>query len=148
MSKTHKQIQVLIDVLEDVEDVEDDATSARDGAGHGGAAHASAVDRLGIDIKSLAAGLREKVRAADASDRKARFAAASAAYASELERLAQRKPEPPRSRAEQLGVLAALLAKAPSGQPLAMHFHKYESASDEEIGETIRSLRHLLEEDD
>ena len=42
----------------------------------------------------------------------------------------------------------ALLARVPQGQSIAMHFLKYEEASDDELDELIRSLRHLLGEDD
>lgn len=102
------------------------------------------VKRLGIDVNDMAAKLRAKVAAADAADRKQRFDDAAAAYAHEVERLERRKAEPKRPRAEQLVVLQALLAKAP--QSVAMHFHKYESASDDELAELVRSLRHLLNE--
>ena len=91
---------------------------------------------------------RRSGRAADAADeRKKRIDEARAAYAKESERWSSRKPEPKRSRDEQLVVFRALLAKAPP-QALAMHFLKYESASEEELAESIRSLRDLLGDED
>lgn len=102
------------------------------------------VARLGIDVKDMAQKLRAKVADAADVDRKRRIDDARAAYAKELERLERRKSEPKRPREEQLVVLQALLHRAP--QSVAMHFHKYESASDEELAELVRSLRHLLDE--
>jgi hypothetical protein len=96
------------------------------------------VKRLGIDVKNMAKSLRAKVADADIAD-------ARVAYAKEIERLERRKMEP-RPRTEQLVVLQSLLKRAP--QAVAMHFHKYESASDEELAELVRSLRHLLGEPD
>lgn len=135
-SKTRDQLQRVVEALED-EGV--DAKEARDTAA-----------RLGIDVKDMAAKLRAKVNASldatEAAERKQRIDDARTAYARELERLERRKAEPKRPRAEQLVVLQSLLARAP--QSVAMHFHKYESASDDELAELVRSLRHLLDEPD
>jgi hypothetical protein len=131
-TKSRDQVKRLVEALED-ESV--DAKEARD-----------TVARLGIDVKAMAAKLRAKVAAADAEERKQRIDDARAAYAREVEKLERRKAEPIRPRAEQLVVLSALLARAP--QSVAMHFHKYESASDDELAELVRSLRHLLDEPD
>jgi hypothetical protein len=134
MSSTKSRDQ-LNRVVEALEDESVDAKEARD-----------TVARLGIDVKDMAAKLRAKVAAADADDRKQRIDEARAAYARELEKLERRKAEPKRPRAEQLVVLQGLLQRAP--QSVAMHFHKYESASDDELAELVRSLRHLLDEPD
>jgi SOS response regulatory protein OraA/RecX len=132
-SKTRKQIEDVITALDDAP-IDDETAN-------------ETVRKLGIDVKTLAQELRAKVADADAIDRKKRIDDARTAYAQELERLERRKTEPKRSREDQLGVFRALLAKAPP-QGLAMHFHKYESASDEELDELIRALRHLLGENE
>jgi hypothetical protein len=131
-SKTKEQVEAVVDALDDVPIDPKDARET--------------VTRLGVDVKSLAAGLRAKVAAADEADRKRTIEAARIAYAREIEQFERRKVEPLRPRAEQIVVLQALLAKAP--QSVAVHFHKYESASDDELGELIRALRHLLNEDE
>ena len=96
----------------------------------------------------MALGLRAKIAAADEADRrKKRIEDARAAYAAELERLERRRQEPRRPRDEQVSILQALLARAPGGN-VAIHFHHYESATDDELAELIRSLRHLIGEDD
>lgn len=124
-SKTKKQLENVVDALDDVPIEPKDA--------------AKVVAQLGIDVNRMAANLRAKVAAAAIAD-------ARAGYAREIERFERRKAEPKRPRAEQLVVMHALLAKAP--QNVAMHFHKYEEASDDELAELIRSLRHLLDEDE
>ncbi len=132
-SNSRKHLEHLTEALDDVPI--DDHDVAR------------TVGQLGIDVKSLAEELRQKVKDADAAERRQRIDAARAAYAREVERLERRKAEPRRPREEQLVVFRALLAKAPA-QGLAMHFLKYESASDDELAELIRSLRDLLGEDE
>lgn len=133
MSTTRRQIEHIVEAL--------DETPA------GGDADRETVERLGVDVPALAAQIRGRIAAADAKDQKQRVEDATQAYARELERLERRRTEPARSREAQIGVLKALLAKAPR-DAISMHFHKFESASDEEIDELIRSLRHLLGEDD
>jgi hypothetical protein len=127
MSSTKTTKKQLSDIEEALDDAPIDPKDANE-----------TVKRLGIDVKSMAANLRAKVANADIAD-------ARTAYAKEIERLERRKMEP-RPRAEQLVVLQSLLKRAP--QAVAMHFHKYESASDEELAELVRSLRHLLGEPD
>lgn len=129
-TKSKEQLNRIVEALEE-EAV--DAREARD-----------TVQRLGIDVKDMAAKLHARVAAADDAERKKRIDEARGAYAKELERLERRKAEPKRPREEQLVVLQSLLARAP--QSVAMHFHKYESATDEELAELVRSLRHLLGE--
>lgn len=147
-TKSHERLNRLVEALE--EDAID-AQEARD-----------TVARLGIDVMDMAAKLRATIAAAsapnaepgastraaatDAAARRQRFDEARRAYARELELFESRKAEPTRPRAEQLVVLQSLLARAP--QSVAMHFHKYESASDDELAELVRSLRHLLDEPD
>ena len=115
------------------------------------------VARLGTDIPALAAALRAKVAAADTNEgahasnddaaRQRRIDDARRGYAAELERIERRKNEPIRDRVAQLATFRALLAKAPAGA-VSMHFHKYEAATDEELAELVRALRHLLGEED
>lgn len=108
------------------------------------------VDRLGIDVKEMAAGLRARVAAADVADaaeRKKRIDDARAAYAAEVTRLEERRVAGKRTREENLSLVRTLLVKAPP-EAVAVHFHKYESASDEELEELVHALRHLLGEDD
>lgn len=123
MSSTKKKLESLAEALDDV--------PAEPTAG-------------GHDIAGLAAKLRAQVAAADARDREARFQKARAAYAAEVEALERRRIAT-RPRAEQLVIYEALLQRAPQA---AMHFHKYASATDEELAELIRSLRHLLGDDE
>lgn len=131
--KTRQKIEAVVDALDDAPI--DDATARE------------TVAKLGIDIRSLASKLRTQIAKADATDRKERFADARAAYADELERLEQRKIDRKPTREEQLVVFRGLIAKAPDGS-VAAHFHKYEAATDDELAELIRGLRHLLGEDE
>jgi hypothetical protein len=133
MTKSRREIEALVDALDDVPI---DAEHVRE-----------KVAELGIDVPAMAARIRAKIAAADAADRKKRFADASAEYTSAVERLASRRPEPKRERAAQEAIFKALVAKAPP-QAVAMHFHRYESATEDELAEMIRVLRHLLGEDD
>jgi hypothetical protein len=132
-SSTKKDIERIVEAMDD-EPIDDDKAK-------------ETVAALGIDVKQMAAGLRAKVAAADAADRKRTFEAAQAAYAAEVERLERRKHEPKRSRDENLLAFRSLLAKVPP-ERVAMHFLKYEAASDEELEELLRALRHLLGEDE
>lgn len=120
---TKQQLEAVIEALDDAPIDPKDAQAT--------------VAKLGIDVTRMAAALRAKVAAAA-------IARARTDYAAEVERFERRKPEPRRPRTEQLVVMQALLAKAPTG--VAMHFLKYEEASDDELAELIRSLRHLLNE--
>jgi hypothetical protein len=131
--KNRREIELLVDALD-----EEPEESERD----------DAVRRLGIDVKVWAAEIRTRVSSAAAAARQQRFAAARSAYESDLGRLAQRRVEPERSVEEQRRVLRGLLARAPAGAAAAVHFHKFEEATTEELAEMIRSLRHLLGEDD
>jgi hypothetical protein len=132
--KTRRQIENLVEALDDVPvAVEDEARDVRS---------------LGIDIPALAKKIRAKVEEADAQDREHRYHEARKAYASEVDRLEQ-QPDPAKlDRAALRATFRALMARVPRGTQLAAHFHKYESARDEALVEMIRSLRHLLGEDD
>lgn len=116
------------------------------------------VARLQIDVKAMASSIRDRIAAArppsDDEARKRRFDEAQRAYAAEIERMERRKieggPQKP-TREERLEVFQGLLERARVREPSAlvgMHFHKYESASDDELAELIEALRHILGEGD
>lgn len=162
-SRSLAQLEALTSALDDVPVTDEEA--------------AETVAALGIDVPALAAGLRARIaeriaarvgesavpnsppapteegprqRAlADEAKRESarKIEAARAAYAAELERLARRRSEKGKDRDALLVTFGHLLAKAPPNT-VAMHFHKYEAASDDELAELIRALRHLLDEDD
>ena len=133
MKKTRRDIEAVVEALDDLPIEPEEA--------------ALVVKSLGIDVKQLASKLRGAVTDADERDRKKRFEEASLAYAAELERLERigrverQAPLPPRE--VQLATMRQLLQRAPQ-QSVSMHFHKYETATDEELAELIRSLQHLL----
>lgn len=81
-TKSKEQLNRIVEALEE-EAV--DAREARD-----------TVQRLGIDVKDMAAKLHARVAAADDAERKKRIDEARGAYAKELERLERRKAEPKR----------------------------------------------------
>lgn len=159
---TKEQLEAIVDL---VDPSPEDADATLDAAGGVEDPNEVAL-RLGIDVAAMAKGIRERILAAedrdhevtpsdretkDSSDRKKRIDDARAAYAREVERLERRKAQAlrdaTRTRDEQLVVFQALLAKAPP-ELLGVHFHKYESASKEELDELIHGLRHLLNEED
>lgn len=137
MSDTKKKLESLAEALDDAPIDEEEARAE--------------VARLGVDVKGLAARLRATVaKAGEATAREAqqdKVEEARRAYAAEVERLERRKLETKATREEQLVTFRALLARAPR-ESVAVHFHKYESATDEELSEMIRALRHLLGEDE
>lgn len=135
---THpRDIDKVVEALAD-EPVDDEAARAE-------------VARLRIDVKAMAGAIRDRIAAKDEEElRKERFAEAQRAYVDEIERMERRKieggaHEP--TREERLAVFQALLKRAPLSALVGMHFHKYESASDDELAELIEALRHLLGED-
>jgi hypothetical protein len=133
--KPKQDIEALIEALDDVP--VDDA-DARD-----------PVKRLGIDVKQWAGAIRQRVAAADESDRAVRFAEARRAYAADAERYEAKKSEPRRSVEEQRATMRALMARIPRESGAAVvHFHKFEEATEEELAEMIKALRHLLKEDE
>lgn len=132
--KKSEELQRLVDDLEDAP-LDDEAVRAIN-------------ERLGGDISQMAANVRAMIANADARDRAERFQEARRAYAAELERFDRRPLTPRRTRSEREATFRALLAKAPAQAAVAMHFHKYESATDEELEQLIRALRHLLGEDE
>jgi len=107
-----------------------------------------AVRRLGIDTKAWAANIRKRVATANEAEKKERFDEARRAYQSDLEKLNARKAEPVRSLAEQRAELKRLIARAPREMTASMHAHKFEEATEKEVAEMIRSLRHLLGDDE
>jgi hypothetical protein len=133
MTKTRKELEALNEALDDV------PTDAADDR--------AVVEALGIDVEKMAAEMRAKIAEADRRDREERVAEARRAYAEEVEQLERRRIEAKPTREEQLAVFRSLVARAPA-QAVAMHFHKYESATDDELAELIRALRHLLGEDE
>jgi seryl-tRNA synthetase len=133
-SKTKREIELLVKALDDEPLTDQDAHEV--------------VRRLGIDTKAWAADIRKRVVDANDADRKERFEVARRAYTSELEQLSARKPEPTRSIAEQRAEVKRLLARAPREMAASVHAHKFEQATEEELAEMIRSLRHLLRDDE
>jgi hypothetical protein len=127
------EVENVIEALDDVPIADEDAKAV--------------IAKLGIDdaeLKSLAASMRSKVSTRIS---KAKIQDAREAYAKEIERLESRtRKSARRSREEEVAHFEVLLAKAKSRAPagVALHFLKYESASDEELSELIRSLEHLL----
>ena len=132
-SKERREIELLAEALDAVPD---------DAEGH------ETVERLGIDVKSWAAGIRGRVAAAVADERRRRFAGATAAYETDLEAYGRRSPEPKRSKERQQLLLRELIARVPPAEAASVHFHKFEEATDDELAEMIRAVRHLLGEDD
>jgi len=133
--KGKKPIEALVEALDDVPLDEADAGNA--------------AQRLGIDVKKWAGAIRQRVAAADESDRAARFNEARRAYADDAARYDAKKPEPKRSVEEQRATMRALMARIPrASATAAVHFHKFEEATEEELAEMIKALRHLLNEDE
>ncbi len=133
-SKTRAEIERLVECLDDVPETDVEARNA--------------VERLGIDVGTWAAAIRAKVGVAEAANRRARFAEAEAGHVAETRRLAARRSEPLRSVDELRYEVRALVAQAPRERVVSMHFHKFEEATAAELAEMLRSLRHLLDEDD
>jgi hypothetical protein len=50
------------------------------------------------------------------------------------------------SISDQMAIMKSLLARAPTNT--AIHYHKFEEATADELAEMIRALRHLLGEDE
>jgi hypothetical protein len=129
-SKTRTEIERLVEALDEVavSDVEAQET----------------VKRLGIDTKAWAGSVRAKITAAETARRQARFAQAEHDYRAEAKRLESQVSEPGRSVDEQRRRVKALIARAPRETTVSMHFHKFDEATEEELAEMIKSLRHLL----
>ena len=133
--KKKDDIKALIEALDDVPV---DEQEGRD-----------AVKRLGIDVKKWAGAVRQRVAAADEADRARRFDDARQAYREDAARYDAKKAEPKRSIDESRGVMRALIARVPrEGAAAVAHFHKFEEATEEELAEMIKALRHLLNEDE
>jgi hypothetical protein len=134
MTRSRREIEALVEALDDVPVDEADAKAT--------------VKALGIDVGALAATIRAKIAAADAADRERRYHEARKAYADEVERLERRRIAPEADREALRATFRSLMARVPAETRASAHFHKYEAASDEELVELIRALRHLLGEDD
>jgi hypothetical protein len=132
--KDRREIELIVAALDD--ELPDDAEGQE------------AVRRLGIDVKSWAASIEGRIASARAEARKRRFELAATDYQRDLEALGQRRPERRRSKDEQQRILKELIARAPRSTVASVHFHKFEQATEDELGEMIRTLRHLLGEDD
>lgn len=118
--------------------LDDEPTTDEDGR--------EAVKRLGVDVGAWAASIRSSVSQADKEKRRDRFAAADAARRAELDRLSSKASMPSGALGELRETLKDLLARAPQGA--AVHALKFEEATAEELAEMIRSVQHLLDEDD
>jgi hypothetical protein len=133
--KEKDDIRALVEALDDVPI---DEQEGRD-----------AVKRLGIDVKKWAGAIRQRVASADGADRVRRFDDARRAYREDAERYDAKKAEPKRSIEESRAVMRALIARVPrESAAAAAHFHKFEEATEEELAEMIKALRHLLNEDE
>lgn len=124
-------------VIEALDDVPVDEQEGRD-----------AVKRLGIDVKKWAGAIRGRVAAADDADRSRRFDEARRAYREDSVRYSAEKSEPKRSIEESRAVMRSLIARIPREGAAVVHFHKFEEATEEELAEMIKALRHLLNEDE
>jgi hypothetical protein len=132
--KKKDDIEALVEALDDVPVDEEEGRDA--------------VKRLGIDVKKWAGALRQRVAAADETDRARRFDDARRVYREDAARYEAKKAEPKRSIDESRAVMRALMARVPrEGAAAVAHFHKFEEATEEELAEMIKALRHLLNED-
>jgi DNA-directed RNA polymerase specialized sigma24 family protein len=106
------------------------------------------VQRLGIDVKKWTGTIRQEIEKADREDRVQRFDAAKRSFEAESARYSAKASEPKRSLEAQQIEMRSLLARVPRDAAAAVHFHKFEEASAEELAEMIKALRHLLGEDE
>ena len=132
--KVRKEIDALIEALDDAPISEADGREA--------------VERLNVDVKVWARSVRERVADAEKAVRSRRFEVARQAYTTERASFEAKRAEPKRSLQEQRSVLRELVARVPRESATAVHFHKFDEASAEELAEMIKALRHLLGEDD
>ncbi len=104
------------------------------------------MSRLGIDVGELAGKLRMQAAQADAANERS-ASTKHGAYAAEVEALERRRLSPPNPETSSSPCSERSLqgASATGGCSLPQ---KYESATDEELAELIRALRHLLGEDE
>lgn len=107
---------------------------------------AEVVRALGADIPAIAARLRAKIAAAPATEEARKRAELRRAY--ERERAAATTAaEPVRPRAEQLAIIRGLLARA-GERAVALHYRKFDEATDEELADLVTTLRRLVADDD
>ena len=129
MSKLRPNIQGLVELLDDLaldDDLVRDEVAAMD-----------------LDVEAWATEMHAKEEATATAERARAYEAAQTAYREEAARFAQRAREPRRDKTAQLAVLRALVARAPAA--VAVHFHKFESASEDELAAMIAKLRYLLD---
>lgn len=106
----------------------------------------NAVKALGIDVSALAMRLKAQVDDQDRLDRAARFAQLEAERQTDLLRLRTTDLVEGASRQRMLGMMTSLIQKA--GSSASVHYMKFEEATDEELAEMIRSLKHLVSDGD
>lgn len=132
-SKKRDEIHRIVEALDDVP------------LGEGG----DAAKRLGIDVKKWAGAIRDRIAVADRDDRARRFEAAQRAFSEDVARYDARSSEPRRSIEENRRIMRDLVARVPRESGTAtVHFHKFEEATEDELAEMIKALRHLLGEDE
>lgn len=132
MSKLRPALQRLVDLLDDLP-LDDDLVRDE-------------MKSMNMDVDAWAAEVSAREAAAAAQERTAVFEAADSAYRDELSRFEARPVRPRLDKNAQLALLRKIVAKAPAG--VAMHFHKFESASEEELAAVIDKLRYLLDDDE
>jgi hypothetical protein len=130
--KTRRELELLADALDEAEPTPEEI--------------AGTVARLPVTPAKWAVDIRGRIAAADEADRQARFEQSRRGYRNEVRRLDARKPEPVRPIHEAQLIIKDLMARAPAG--VSVNFLKYENATEEELAEMIRALRHLLGEDE
>lgn len=129
-------LSLLADALDDADDPVDDAEAQ------------AFTRRIGLNVESLAASFRARIAAADADDRAKRFAEAQRTFEAESASYAARPREPRRSLEAQRAELSRLRERIPQGSPASVHFLKFEEATEDEVAEMIKALRHLLGDDE
>jgi hypothetical protein len=132
-SKTRKEIEQLVEALDDVPITDEEARRV--------------TTSLGIDVKAWAGDIQARVAAAQDAALANRVAEARVEYQRESRRLEARKAGPSDPVVQQQ-VLRDLLARVPADQQATLNWHKFQEATPEEVAELIRSLRHLLGDDD
>jgi hypothetical protein len=134
-AKKKQEIETLIEALDDVPIDEAEGREA--------------TKRLGIDVKKLAGSIRDRIAVADGTDRARRFDDARQVYREHAARYDAKPAEPRRSAEEQRAIVRSLVARVPrESAPAVANFHKFEQATEEELAEMIKALRHLLNEDE
>lgn len=137
-SKTREEIERLNAALDD-DDGDDDPPALRTDDLVGAA--------RSIDVAAWANEIRARVAKAQAADLEARIAEARAGYERESRELSARKLGPV-DPSQQDVVINELLARVPPDRQASLNWFNYERATVEEKAELIKSLRHLLGDED